>query len=460
MKKLSIFVAALVLTLGLAQCKKEQTNNAQGEGNFVRITLNVGGNGNGSRVNVDPAAAEQVTFTNGDQILVASNGAVVGTLTHNGTNFSGDITDATEGQRLYFYFLGNKQGTVANGATNCTVNISDQTNGLPVISMGASTVDYSEGVTSYSSRLYNKCSLMKFVVDTPSEAAICITGMNNTVTVDFSDPTDTGFTYGKDGDGLITMPGVTAENTTTWAIVLPQVALEVGEEGSAYTADEAYTGTRPAMEAIEMNKFLNEGVNLTVNTTVVSYTVLSAATAADCGKVVCAAGHLHDAKTAVPTGCTAVGILGKVTETGHGLILALQDATPQYWPTINGWESVTDYASTTLQVLPDDAARGSLTSYTTLGATTVSNWAVAQKSDYEAIFINLGSTTGNSKGKTYDSNVNAYITTGVGGTALSGRYWSATVCGCHGVTALQGWGCRAVVSRQPCLVEVPAGVLP
>ena len=50
-----------------------------------------------------------------------------------------------------------------------------------------------------------------------------------------------------------------------------------------------------------------------------AYTLLSAATTADYGKVVCAAGHLHDAKTAVPDGCTAVGILGKVTTTGHGL---------------------------------------------------------------------------------------------------------------------------------------------
>ena len=158
----------------------------------------------------------------------------------------------------------------------------------------------------------------------------------------------------------------------------------------------------------------------------VTYPMVSEATAADYGKVVCAAGHLHDAKTAVPSGCTAVGILGKVTETGHGLILALQNATSQTWNTINGWESVTTYAGTTLKLLPDNDARGSLTSYTALGSTTVSDWAVAQKSDYEAIFINLGSTNSDEDGTTYDGNVNAYITTGVGGTAISGTSWSAT----------------------------------
>ena len=154
---------------------------------------------------------------------------------------------------------------------------------------------------------------------------------------------------------------------------------------------------------------------------------LSAVTSDYIGSVITSDGNVYPAKTAVPDGCTAVGILGKVTETGHGLILALKNATSQTWNTINGWTSETAYAGTTLKVLPDDGARGvNLTSYTTLGATAVSNWAVAQKSDYEAIFINLGSKAGDEDGTTYDGNVNAFITAGVGGTALSDYYWSAT----------------------------------
>ena len=153
---------------------------------------------------------------------------------------------------------------------------------------------------------------------------------------------------------------------------------------------------------------------------------LSAVTSDYIGSVITSDGNVYPAKTAVPDGKTAVGILGKVTETGHGLILALENATSQRWNTINGWESVTTYASTTLKLLPDDTARGSLPSYTTLGSTTVSNWCVAQKSDYAAIFTNLDSTTGDDDGNTYDANVNTYITTRVGGTAISGKYWSAT----------------------------------
>ena len=161
--------------------------------------------------------------------------------------------------------------------------------------------------------------------------------------------------------------------------------------------------------------------------------MLNAATTENIGMVVCNKGHLHDAKEAVPDGCTAVGILGKVTGTGHGLILSLKNATNQNWNTINGWTSAS-YAGTTLKVLPDGACGTNLTSYTTLGETTVSDWAVAQKSDYEAIFINLGSTKADYAGRTFDGNVNAYITTGVGGTAISGDYWSAT-----SATDAQAW---------------------
>ena len=192
------------------------------------------------------------------------------------------------------------------------------------------------------------------------------------------------------------------------------VTLPITDVKKGQTVTVTYTGTKKVI-----------GVKAEKKAATTS-TQLSAVTTSDIGKVVCAAGHLHDAKTAVPDGCTAVGILGKVTETGHGLILALKDATSQTWNTINGWTSAS-YAGTTLKVLPDDDARGiNLTSYSTLGETTVSNWAVAQKSDYEAIFTNLGSTKGDSDGMTYDGNVNAYITEGVGGTAISGRYWSAT----------------------------------
>jgi hypothetical protein len=292
MKKLTCFVMALALVLGLTQCKKEKIE-PQSEGNTVRITLNVGGGAStpstgsgteGSRVNVNPNAASQITFEDGDQILVASGGKYVGTLTRTDGTFSGNITDPVEGQPLYFYFLGNKQGTLSTGATTCTVNISDQSNypHLPVISMGRSVnnttdnviVNYEAGVTSYTARLYNKCSLMKFVVTTPSDSPICITGMNNEVTVHFDNPTDSGFSYGKaDEDGIIKMAGGSG---TKWVIVLPQPALETVE---AYSDDGYYCYDYQTTEhdnitipEIEANRYYDDGINLPVDeATLVDY---------------------------------------------------------------------------------------------------------------------------------------------------------------------------------------------
>ncbi len=277
MKRLGMIVMAGLLLLGLAQCKKEQTPAGTGtEG--VRITLNVGpsaGSGtNGSRVVVDPTGNNgefdyaTVNYENGDIIYVGYNGACVGSLTCQDNTFSGEvnITETVAGEHLHFYLLGGKGFTPVIDETNntATVNISEQATNYPVISYAPSKEAYN-GAGSYTAKLMNKCSIVKFNVTTPSTAAICITGMNNKVTVNFADPTaeDNGFSYDMDGDGLITMPAKD-ENNVTWAIVLPQDELAAGEEGSAYT--EGYTGTRPAMEAIEMNKFLADGIALTVNT--------------------------------------------------------------------------------------------------------------------------------------------------------------------------------------------------
>ena len=189
---------AIVILLGISSCKKKTVEPiSPSGGNQVAITLNVGG---GSKANVDPYNSPMVTFENGDQIIVISNDHYVGTLTHDGTNFSGSITGPTTGQPLYFYFLGNNHSSLSVGDAGCTVNISDQTNypHLPVISMAPSDQTYPSEGNQYTARLHNKASLMKFNVTTPSNSPICITGMNNKVIIDFSkatyDAQNNGFT--------------------------------------------------------------------------------------------------------------------------------------------------------------------------------------------------------------------------------------------------------------------------
>ena len=228
----------------------------------------------------------------------------------------------------------------------------------------------------------------------------------------------------KDNASNTTITTVTPASSASSVYVAMPAAASKAYKFVVITADNKYIKSGTA--TIEAGKYYQTPLTLEPR---YPLDLRSATAEWDLGAVACSDGNLYMEKKAVPSGKTAVGIVGKVTETGHGLILALQDATEQSWDIINGWTSVTTYAGTTLKLLPDEA-RGSLTSYFWLTRSLsdlipVSNWCVAQKSDYEAIFTNLGSTT-YLNGMTYDDNVEAYITTGVGGTAMDDSYWSAT----------------------------------
>ena len=83
MKKLTILVAAFVLALGLAQCKKQETPDTpqNTEGNLVHLTVNVGASSgsatNGSRADVDTLTGV-VSFSDGDKLYVGYDKACVG----------------------------------------------------------------------------------------------------------------------------------------------------------------------------------------------------------------------------------------------------------------------------------------------------------------------------------------------------------------------------------------------
>ena len=249
MKKLGVFAMAFAILLGMSQCKKENTSASNDDAVKVPITLNVSGN-SGSRVAVTPETGV-VTFENGDVIYVASNGVYVGTMSYNGTVFSGEITEPTEGQKLQFYFLGNKTPEFNAENTECSVVISDQTEYLPVISYAPSRENYETGRTAYNATLLNKCALVKFDVTTISEAATCITGLNNKVTVDFA---TNGLAYSQDGAGSIALP---AGNGERWAILLPQDEVT---DAVVNSYDGIYAGTCGTIPAIAANDYLTEGI--------------------------------------------------------------------------------------------------------------------------------------------------------------------------------------------------------
>ena len=267
MKKISMILMAFALAMMMSQCKKNEGQTTSND-EVVTITLDVKQN-NGSKVVVNPNTGT-VDFENGDKIYVGSGGKYVGFLTHNGTNFSGNITNPTENQPLQFYFLGNvtPTETLSAGTTEvCSVIISNQTEHLPVISCAASNEDYVSGMTAYSAHLLNKCALVKFNVTTPSNAAICITGMKNKVTVNF---VNNSLTLSQDGEGVIMLPAGSGENVEKWAILLPQEALEEGEDGSVYSEDGVYTGARPTISTIADNGYFPQGIGFEVSNAVAS----------------------------------------------------------------------------------------------------------------------------------------------------------------------------------------------
>ena len=282
MKRMTYFVMALAMVLGLTQCKKDQI---EPQGERVHITLDVDGGNSNSKVVVNPTGASTyatVDFEEGDVIYVAYKGKYVGSLNYTPANevtparFSGElnITDEIDNtSHLQFYLLGGNGFTPKIDGNTATVNISDQSLKYPVISYSPSNEAFT-GEGLYSAVLKNKVSIMKFNVTTPSTSAICITGMNNSVTVDFGDPNGAtnGFTYDQDDGGLIKLKGGSGSPAVKWAIVLPQDALTT--TGEAYSEDNVYTGTRPTIHAIEANKYYHEGsdvINMAVNTTTVTW---------------------------------------------------------------------------------------------------------------------------------------------------------------------------------------------
>ena len=146
-----MILVAVALVLGLSQCKKEkQPSTIEGE---VPITLSVKAN-NGSKIDVNPSTGT-VAFENGDVVYVANGNKFVGTLTCNGNNFTGNISNPTLGEPLYFFFLGNKtpaETLTAGISTSCSVVITDQTTKYPVISFATSDQTFT-GAGTYTALL-------------------------------------------------------------------------------------------------------------------------------------------------------------------------------------------------------------------------------------------------------------------------------------------------------------------
>ena len=262
MKRLTLLIMAIAMVMSLSQCKKKVEQVVPTGDRIVSITLDV--KGGGSKIDVDPNTGE-VAFSQNDVVYVGSGGKYVGKLTCRGTTFKGNLTNPAMNEPLYFYFLGNRtiyeDDFTPGVSTFCSFDIIDQTDisNMAVISFGISEEDFT-GEGTYHSFFQNKGALVMFNVTSGSDAPTWIegNGIQNYVEVDFEN--NTFSTYNSVG-GAIKLPGGSGER---WAILLPQNAVPAGGEGSAYTSDYKYTGTRGAIPAISANGYLFEGIDVDV----------------------------------------------------------------------------------------------------------------------------------------------------------------------------------------------------
>ena len=260
MKKLAIFAAAFVLTLGLAQCKKEPTNAQLPQGETVHISVRVGNNAstdsatNGSKANVDPSNGK-ISFNDGDVLYVGYNQERVGELTYSTStsSFSGDLDIYQDGddKPLYFYYMGGLTVTEDEDHWECyTIDISDQTSNYPVISSGTSTANYT-GAGAYTTTLLNYCALVKFATNVIS-GTVSVGGMNTVATVNFGTNEITPGTIG-------TVSFATDGSGEGWAILLEQNAVD----DAAVTATGYEDGTCD-VPAITNNMFYTTGVSISL----------------------------------------------------------------------------------------------------------------------------------------------------------------------------------------------------
>ena len=258
MKKLAIFAAALMLTLGLAQCKKDQPAPQTTEGETVHITVNVGNNGSKADVNT---ANGHITFKDGDKLYVGYNGAKVGgelTYSTDDNCFSGELTITKDGddKPLHFYYLGGGAATQVDATQQYYVDISNQISNYPVISYGTTSPINYTGPGAYTTTLLNKCGLVKFKLSTSTDAAVKVKGLYTKATIDFTNPG----VVTPSTTGAITLHSG-ASNTERWGILLPQTGVSATANigGCIYEldvpdiADNYYNGNSESGVSIDMS---------------------------------------------------------------------------------------------------------------------------------------------------------------------------------------------------------------
>ena len=228
-------------------------------------------------------------------------------------------------------------------------------------------------------------------------------------------PTAT-FAYGSGSEGWTISP-----DDATSTGVIPGTEVTVG-----------YSGPHK-VKSVTVKRRYNTLAELKTAVTGADATTLAELRKDYAGKVICSSGHLHPAKTAVPSGCTAAAVLGYIDDSGNCYAIALEDMEDKYT-----WSTIVPNSSYANRNRPLPGITWDVT------APEGASWVVATKAIYEGIFQGLGAAEKHD-GYTYDATSNAFITDGVGGTKVAGEHWSTTKYNTDGYFFLRdGWGHRSI----------------
>ena len=228
MKKLTLILAALALTLGFSQCKKTETPTTD-KGVFITLTA---GYGNGAKTGFNPetgaftwtGTTENLEYINVGGSTHGYLGQLTSTQSGETVTFSGTITPS-EGETLYFFYFGkgNHASATSVDFSNQDGTIENVTNYHIAISEG---IEY-ENQTNFSTTLNMKMAIAYFDVNGFKNASdvaetVYLHGdeVYSTATIDYQSGTITGSTKGNISLGTATagkyvalIPSVNTETT-------------------------------------------------------------------------------------------------------------------------------------------------------------------------------------------------------------------------------------------------------
>lgn len=287
MKKLTLILAALVLTLGFSQCKKTETPTMN-EGVFITLTA---GYGNGAKTDFAPATGSFV-WTNGvtEYIYVggSNHDACLGVLSGVGTgtgsmNFSGTLTTTPDnGETLHFFYLGKGR----DGSAVSSLDFSNQSIGslasLTNFHIAVGDGSYSDNTVNYATTLHMAVSFAYFDVDGFKSAGnatetVYLHGdeVYSTATINYRAGTITGDAKGNinlgtasDGKFVALIPSVSTETAVSfdsnskWGALNFMRGIQAGRyysnNGAALTvtAGTLLAGTIPGLFSVSATKMV------------------------------------------------------------------------------------------------------------------------------------------------------------------------------------------------------------